>query len=724
MSSQSGSAGEPTPFSRLNPSLQYHIVNTMGWPALRPLQSEAISPVLDGENCLFLAPTAGGKTEAAVFPMLTRIADDGWAPLSVLYIAPLRALLNNLYPRLEQYAQFTGHRVALWHGDVGDSQRKKIVAEPPDILLTTPESLEAMLISRRVNEDWFFPNLRAIVIDEVHAFANGDRGWHLLSVLERLTRVCQHDLQRLGLSATVGNPEELLAWIAGSSAAPQRVINPPAQVIAEPEVTLDYVGSLDNAGLMISQLHRGEKRLVFVDSRRRAEELADRLRTLEIEVFVSHGSLGQDERRRSETAFAESANCVIVATSTLELGIDVGDLDRVIQIGAPGTVASFLQRIGRTGRRDGASRNALFLAIDDDELILAAGLLQLWGTGFVENADPPPFPLHMLGQQILALSLQEAETGLDRSSWTEAFGDPPSLGRDVLARAPDLIENLLEQDYLFEDGGLLSIGDEASRRWGGRNFMELMASFTSDPMYTVLHGRSEVGSVPDQTLIAVFANKTGPPALLLAGRTWEVLEVDWKRRKVHVQPSASQGSVRFPGTAVPLSFEICQAMQRVVAGEDPPVMITERAKKRLAEIRALLPGVEPGSTTVLEEEDGELIRWWTFAGLRANIDLAARLAPVRDQVGQGSNLFIKIDKGTLARNRDPRVLADRDSDLMEMLRIADWATRGLKLASLLTDEMAQEIVIRRLQDKVGVAHVLAVPVNHAFNGPERLDIKK
>ncbi len=276
------------------------------------------------------------------------MADEQWRPLSVLYLAPLRALLNDLLPRLEQYGSFVGRRVSLWHGDTGQGERARLIADPPDLLLTTPESLEAMLISRRVNERWMFEHLQMIVIDEVHAFGGADRGWHLLAVLERLTRLAGRDLPRFGLSATVGNPDELLEWMCGSSQGTRVVVSPPAESLAEPEVTLDYVASLENAAVVISRLHHGEKRLVFVDSRKRVEELAVALRGLGVATFVSHGSLGRDERRRSEQVFAEATNCVIVATSTLELGIDVGDLDRVIQIDSPPTVAGFRQRIGRT----------------------------------------------------------------------------------------------------------------------------------------------------------------------------------------------------------------------------------------------------------------------------------------------------------------------------------------------------------------------------------------
>ncbi|WP_302185247.1 helicase-related protein, partial [Streptomyces sp. AC627_RSS907] len=187
----------------------------------------------------------------------------------------------------------------------------------------------------------------AVVVDEVHAFAGDDRGWHLLAVLERLERLTGRRIQRVGLSATVGNPDTLLTWLQGASPAdrPGRVIAPavtlPASADAASttdvprpagEVELDYVGSLANAAKVISALHRGEKRLVFCDSRKQVEELGAALRARDVTVFLSHASLSTDERARSEQAFAEARDCVIVSTSTLELGIDVGDLDRVIQI--------------------------------------------------------------------------------------------------------------------------------------------------------------------------------------------------------------------------------------------------------------------------------------------------------------------------------------------------------------------------------------------------------
>ena len=691
-----------TGFDQLHPSIRHHIVNTLGWPQLRPLQEQAIEPVMAGEHGLFLAPTAGGKTEAAVFPVFSAMATQNWRPLSVLYLAPLRALLNNLFPRLEAYGGFVGRRVGIWHGDTGQGERARIISDPPDLLLTTPESLEAMLISRRVNQDWLLANVRTVVIDEVHAFASADRGWHLLAVLERLTRIAGRDLQRLGLSATVGNPDALLEWMCGSSGKARRVANPPADVLAEPEVTLDYVGSLDNAATVISRLHRGEKRLVFVDSRRRVEELGVALRARDTEIFVSHGSLSREERNRSEKAFSEARDCVIVATSTLELGIDIGDLDRVIQIDSPPTVAGFLQRMGRTGRRSGASRNALILATTPRTLLTAAAILRLWVTGFVEPAEPPVLPVHLIAQQLLALTLQEADRGLGRSTWQEWLGDPPVLGPAVMNYAEELLAHLQTGEWLHEDTGLLSPGRAAEATVGRRNFLELTSVFVADPLVLVRQGRTEIGQVPDVAITAAFATKEGVPAILLAGRTWRIKSVDWRRRIAQAEPADQKASVRFPGIAQPLSYEICQSMAAVL--DDAPlesVDFTERAVTALEQLRSELRGARPGRTLLLSAANGT--RWYTFAGLRANLELAARVAPLRSTISQRDDLFIAF--GEPVDRHQLRAAIEKPTPRAELARLVADVSGALKLQRVLPEHLVEEILVSRLRDSAAVAAV-------------------
>ena len=335
-------------FEELHPVVQHHIVNSLGWKSLRPFQDEVIPEILSGKHMVIIAPTAGGKTEAAFFPIASRILSERWPGLSVLYVCPLKALLNNLSVRLERYGNLLGLKTALWHGDVSQSDRRKILQGNPHTLLTTPESLEVMLLSNSVNHKQLFSNVRVIIVDEIHAFAGDDRGWHLLSVLSRISRFAGRELQRIGLSATVGNPETLCDWLTGGCHGERRVYSPPEASSVTAAVTVDFVGSEDNAATVISRLHRGQKRLVFVDSRSGVEELGSRLRNLSIQTSLTHSSLSQEQRRDAEAAFSSGSDCVIVATSVLELGVDVGDLDKVVQVNSPGTVAGFLQRMGRT----------------------------------------------------------------------------------------------------------------------------------------------------------------------------------------------------------------------------------------------------------------------------------------------------------------------------------------------------------------------------------------
>jgi ATP-dependent Lhr-like helicase len=687
-----------TAFDRLHPALQHHIVNTLGWTALRPLQELAIAPIVEGGNALLLGPTAGGKTEAAAFPVLSRMLSESWTGLSVLYLCPLRALLNNLQPRLTHYARLVGREVAMWHGDVGDSERRRILGDAPDLLLTTPESLELMLISRRVEHETLFRNVRSVVIDEVHAFAADDRGWHLLSVLERIERLAARSIQRVGLSATIGNPDDVLGWLMASRGGPREVVRAPAETSAPAEVGIDFVGGIENAAIVISRLHRGEKRLVFCDSRARVEEIATNLRKLEVQTFVSHSSLSPDERRQAENAFSSGSDCVIVATSTLELGIDVGDLDRVVQIDAPIQVASFLQRLGRTGRRAGTVRNCLFLATEDDALVRAAALCELWAGGYVEQVRPPDYPIHLFAQQVLALSLQQ--NGIGAADWAGWIGGMPGFSRLDRQDVSDVLRFMVERGIVFDDEGVWSIGREGERAFGRRHFMDLLSAFTTEPLFTVKHGELELGRVHHATF-AVRDDR--PPVLLLSGRPWVVTHVDWESRVAFVEPSRDEGKSRWIGLGQPLQFELCQSIARVLAADDVPSYFSRRTAERLATIRGEHPWVDPGATTLVTRRDGRQ-QWYTFCGLNANSALAEGLRHQGGAVGRVDNLSIEfnepIDVEHITRLRGLGAQA-LDSP------VSDRALEGLKFVECLPERVARKALAARLTDRSATEWALA-----------------
>lgn len=710
--------GSPKAPAELHPVVVHHIVNSLGWPDLRPLQAAAVAPVVTGDDALLLAPTAGGKTEAAVFPLVTAMETEHWRGLSVLYVCPLKALLNNLLPRLETYTGWVGRRAALWHGDVTQSTRQRIMRDLPDVLLTTPESLEAMLVSEKVDHQRVFADVRAVVVDEVHAFAGDDRGWHLLAVLERLTRVTGRPVQRIGLSATVGNPAELLEWLQGSSRGrrPGVVVAPhlsgdtasSGRSTVAPtdgvDVELDHVGSVSNAATVIAALHRGEKRLVFCDSRRLVEELGAALRERGVTTFLSHASLSFDERRTAEQAFAEARDCVIVSTSTLELGIDVGDLDRVIQIDAPSSVASFLQRLGRTGRRAGGTRNMLFLALSRGSLLRAAGLLLLWSRGYVEPVVAPPEPRHIVAQQLLALCLQEHR--ISRGEWAAQWN---GLAPFDTSAAPILV-HLLAEGFVDADGELLFVGPSAEAKFGHRHFSGLTAVFTAPPQFAVLAGRQEIGRCDPMLLTERL---DGPRLLLLAGRSWKVTWIDWKRRRCQVEPVDGGGKARWttpPGTGD--HFEMTRASRDVLLGEDPPVALTQRATNALAEVRDdLVHAAHPGGT-VIERRDDD-VRWWTWAGYRANVTLAATLSEIVDGGQRFDDYSIRL-RSDLTREMWAAATRDAAGQLC-LPEVDERALSGLKFNEALPQRLAEATLARRLADLPSAGAVLGEPVRQLVN---------
>lgn len=688
-------------FGSLHPALQHHIVNSLGWRSLRPLQEATIGPLQAGEHALLLAPTAGGKTEAAAFPILSRMMSQEWRGLSVLYLCPIKALLNNLHVRLSQYCSWIGRSVALWHGDVGDKDKNAIRRAPPDILLTTPESLEVLLTSKRTDPLAIFAHVRVVIVDELHAFAGDDRGWHLLSVVARVAKLAERPLQRIGLSATVGNPQALLQWFAGHVPGPRRVIAPPAGSAASPEVRLDHVGSMENAATVISRLHRGEKRLVFVDSRSRVEKLASGLRGLGVNTFVSHSSVSLDERRRAEEAFAQGSDCVIVATSTLELGIDVGDLDRVIQIDAPSTVASFLQRLGRTGRRSGTQRNCLFLTTSDDGFLRAAGLIDLWSHGYVEPILAPATPYHLFAQQIMALALQTG--GLGSQDWQMWIGDVPCFGA-MGPETAEILKHMLDNGVLAEDQGRLWFGHEGQQKFGYKNFLELYSIFTTPPLFSVTHGRTDLGLVHESSFLGDEVGSAR--VLLLGGRSWLVKSVDWRRRTVHVEPVAEGGKSRWCGSSHFIRFEHARAIRQVLLNGQLHCLASQRAQDALASLERDFSWLEDGSSALVRS--GTTQKWWTFAGSRANATLAASLGECAEASRMHDNLAIPINARATVSDVRGR-LRDLD-DSVRCAFIDSDPIEELKFHECLPHHLVMEMLRSRSGDPNGVLAVVEEPI--------------
>ncbi len=695
---------------RLHPHLQHAIVHDLGWRSLRPVQELTIDAILDGCNAVVLAPTAGGKTEASIFPLLSRVLTEELKPVAVLYVCPIRALLNNQEERLRCYARMVGLEIFKWHGDVSDSRKSRFRETPTHVLMTTPESLEVMMMSARTDAKALFSGLSAVIVDEVHAFAADDRGAHLASLLERLVALTGRDIQRIGLSATVGNPQLIGEWLQGSSNRPFRLVDPP-KLKAQRDLRVNLCADISQAASAIGLIARGKKSLVFVESRSKAEKVAHALGGTGVEVFIHHSSVSRADRTLAEEQFASGENTAIVCTSTMELGIDVGDLDQVIQVDAPSSVASFLQRLGRTGRRENTRANCTFFCLSPESLLQSVALLRLAEAGWVEDVKPATHAMHVLAHQVMALILQEG--GISRHKlmpWVESAFPFSSVRPD---RVTELIDTMLEREILYEADGLLSLGTRGEKLYGRKNFFELYAVFTAPPVMRVQHGKEDIGYIQAHFVTMHDASK-GPLCFRLSGRAWEVGQVDWGRSVLYVHPAEHGRVPSWLGLPGVLSYPLCQGMFDVLLREGQEgVWLSKASAEELAAMRGSYDGLLEVGTAPLEDQvDG--VQWHTFAGGAVNRLLGAGLEWKSGKKWVAGNLSLRCKDITFAAARDAiRSLAELDWERVAADAAREMA-RGMlsKFQPCLPKDAEDRLLSERLLDHAGTLHFLAtVTVN-------------
>jgi ATP-dependent helicase Lhr and Lhr-like helicase len=661
-------------FARFAPRLQEAIVARLGWSSLRPVQEEAGAAILDGMNAIVLAPTAGGKTEAAMFPALSQMVETPPQGVAVLYVAPIKALLNNQADRVGTYTEMIGLQRFVWHGDTVDHERKRFLREPAELLLTTPESLEVMLISPRVDKASLFGDLRIVIIDEIHAIAGTDRGAHLMSVLERLRHYSRHDVQRIGLSATVGNPAVILEWLQGTSHHPGRVVDPPRHP-SRRQMLIVYREGVVALAQGAAQIAKGIKSLFFCQSRSMTEAVAEQMRRAGTTVFVHHSAVSKEERTLAEERFHNGSDACIVCTSTLELGIDVGDLDRVLQADAPDTVGSFLQRMGRTGRRAGQVANTTFFCESSESVLQAIALVELARSGWVEDVEVGDRCWPVLIHQLLALALAED-------------GFAPETAWEHLHRVPDfrgieheefnrLIHWMLHDRSLVLTSGRLTLGPKAERRFGRRNFMELYAVFSSPQTYTVQtrDGRP-LGSL-NQEFIDQLVD--GVSCFLLGGRPWAVVSIQHDDRRAVVEP-APHGKQPTWGGFLPqfLGFALCQKILDVLTSTEIYGYLDPEATAVLNVYRDDMRGVlAPGCGSV-EIVDGEF-RWWTFAGGRINSTLRHALRAIGGDWQVTPDNFVIRLRGETLNHREFMAARERLAEPTFWENETFWQQVGLAL---------------------------------------------
>jgi ATP-dependent Lhr-like helicase len=592
----------------LSASLVSAVRRRWGWREPTPVQRRAWPAVLAGRNVLVLAPTAGGKTEAALLALLDLHRRHGWGQgrPSILAISPLKALLDDQLDRWRRATALVDATAFAWHGDVGGDARRSFKDDPADALLTTPESLELLLSSSSHDEERLFAGLRAVVVDEVHAFVGTPRGAQLASLLERLGRFVDADLQRVGLSATVANPREVLGWLAGGSLRESEVVTGGSPMQGEDVSVRTYAGTEDSLAV-IAGAAQGHRCLVFARSRRRAEELAHLL-----SVPVHHSSVSGEDRAQTLRRFRSGSIDTVIATAGLEMGMDIGDLDLVINDGAPTSPSSYLQRLGRTGRQAGSRRRLVFTTAEVDDLLLLLGVLARVRRSDLDPVDPRRGARLVLGQQALAATIQSFIA--DRHQLRETLRWSPTFaGLEVDI---DLtIDHLLAGRWLHLDGGRLLLGPQGQARFGGpRGLSDLLATFSSHAGARVVteDGRP-IGTV-DWDQVYGDGGEHRSRGLVLNGRAWAVVGVDRRQGVVTVRPGQQGTPPSWRGPMVEVQRATWEAVREVLAGTEVAVELDDRACQWLDAARAqwaprlATPVREGGGATVID----------SFCGLQVN----------------------------------------------------------------------------------------------------------
>jgi ATP-dependent Lhr-like helicase len=552
-------------FYKLHKKLQELLI-VKGFKSLRPIQEKSIDIILNNENLLILAPTASGKTEAALLPIISSIFNEDDLSLKCLYVAPLKALLNDIEERLLALKRNddAAPYILKWHGDVPRSKKLKSLKEIPDILLITPESLEVLLVSPYIDHRNLFKKIRYAVIDEIHNFAFSPRGSQLLSILSRIDDISVTPIQRIGLSATIGNPSKILEWMCNGSPLKSQFITstesskiPEIQIIyLEPDDTNAY---LDN----LRKLCSNGKTLIFNNSKSSAEQVSKDLESIGINSYVHHGSVAKFIREDAEDKIKHESHGVISATSTLELGIDIGDLDKVIQIQNLPSINSFLQRIGRTGRRSGKNPFIACLTSDYHYLLLDIAIVSL---GIIDKYSEPLLPsdkrFDILLQQLLSEGVSRYGANKHRffNTVRKAYCFKGITGEEY----EELIKYWVDNNIIRIENEDVLLGTEGERVFGRKNYLELYSVFEASDQYEVICKKESIGVLDSR-----FVNsKEGNFLFRLAGRKWKVLEIDDERSIIEVIPT-TEGITPFwnSGGFFNVDYRVAQRAREILGDE-------------------------------------------------------------------------------------------------------------------------------------------------------------
>lgn len=666
----------------LHPGLQ-KIVYEKGWEkGLSELQLKAIPVILEGHDCIIEAPTAGGKTEAVFFPALTKVAAYKKNSVQILYLAPLRALLNNIEKRVIEYSMACGLHCFKWHGDVDQKEKINEIKNPSQVLLTTPESLEAILL-RKAGWEIFFSDLEIVIIDEAHNFAFSDRGGHLITLLERLEKTLDIHFQRIALTATVGNPGELLQWFAGSNREPGKRVYSTSGSKKEKDFLVQFFDkTLDNDTTpeymsnirqfnVLYKLLPNKKTIIFGRSRKNTEELAAAILKMNeisksknpVKVRTHHSSVSKYYREEAEKLIqvvSESGLQAVISTSTLELGIDIGELDQIIQIGTLTSSSAFLQRVGRTGRREGKKQFFRGLCTDREDLVLLTAVINLGLKGISESLILSKKSYHLLAHQLICLSLQKNGIGIDEA-W-DILSGAYCFSEISKYKFCELAQAMIRQEYLRDVDGVLVIGEVGEKNFLGANWQRLFATFDSASMYDVMEGKNQVGTLDSAFVEAL----TVPFLFVLGGIVWETEKVDAKTRQVIARRTEFGDAPRwiaFGWGDVPR--ETANEAGRILFSKDFPYFVDDEGRAGIEAVRNEHIRIRwDDSKWVINASDSGIAQIWTFAGDRINRTLA--LLVQSEGIGQAVSSYKHVEIESKINDRN--ILTERIFDLLDQVR--------------------------------------------------------
>ncbi|MDV6428292.1 DEAD/DEAH box helicase [Pseudomonas aeruginosa] len=693
------SSSESAGFALLEPRIQRWIWSE-GWTSLRDAQERAIPALLGADqDVIIAAATAAGKTEAAFLPILTNLLQDIETPGAVLYISPLKALINDQWDRLARLCDELELPVIAWHGDISASRKHRFLKSPEGILLITPESLEALFVNRGTSLAGLFANLRYLVVDELHAFIGSERGKQLQALMHRVETIIGRPLPRVGLSATLGDMMLAAAFLRPNAPHHVSVIESKGsgQILkvqirgyveskqAHPIQSDDEVFSPDHAiAGHLFQVLRGSNNLIFPNSRTQVEWFADNLRRrceqdgLPNEFWPHHGSLAKDIREETEKALKGGDRpATAVCTTTLELGVDIGSIKTVVQIGAPPSVASLRQRLGRSGRRPGEA--AILRSYCKERQLgvgsplsdrLRQGLLQsiamirLLMQGWFEPPRVHGLHLSTLVQQCLSVIAQRGGATA-AELWSTLIRNGPFTEVEQ-GSFLSLLRALGERDLITQEtSGLLLPGVVGERMI---NHYDFYSAFVSNEEFRLVCDGKPLGALPISRPLTVDQR------IIFAGRRWRVTSVDTEAKVIVVRSDSGGAPPSFDGLGARVHDRVRQEMKTVLLETNVYPYLDTTAQELLAQARSAFSdlGLAHSSMT----ESGGKTYLFTWQGDWTN-DALAILLTHTGLASENSGLVIEVE-------------GDRTSLESKLREIVEWD--GIDESNVLADvqNMAQE----------------------------------